>query len=98
MKSKGVTTQMKALDEYFPMVVITLLLNKPFRENGACWVIRTTYTSKQCSGVEIVVVTAASRSNSNILKQISPLILRYLFPFIFIYHSELFRNVLNQTD
>ena len=27
MKSKGVTTQMKALDEYFPMVVFTLLLN-----------------------------------------------------------------------
>ena len=28
MKSKGVTTQMKALDEYFLMVVLTLLLNR----------------------------------------------------------------------
>ena len=28
MKPKGVTTQMKALDEYFLMVVFTLLLNK----------------------------------------------------------------------
>ena len=28
MKSKGVSTQMKALDEYFLMVVFTLLLNK----------------------------------------------------------------------
>ena len=28
MKSKGVTTQMKALDEYFPIVVFTLLLNR----------------------------------------------------------------------
>ena len=27
MKPKGVTTQMKALDEYFLMVVFTLLLN-----------------------------------------------------------------------
>ena len=27
MKPKGVTTQMKALDEYFLMVVLTLLLN-----------------------------------------------------------------------
>ena len=27
MKSKGVTTQIKALDEYFLMVVLTLLLN-----------------------------------------------------------------------
>ena len=27
MKSKGVTTQIKALDEYFLMVVFTLLLN-----------------------------------------------------------------------
>ena len=28
MKSKGVTTQMKALDEYFLMVVFTSLLNR----------------------------------------------------------------------
>ena len=28
MKSKGVTIQMKALDEYFLMVVFTLLLNR----------------------------------------------------------------------
>ena len=28
MESKGVTTQMKALDEFFLMVVFTLLLNK----------------------------------------------------------------------
>ena len=28
MKPKGVTTQMKALDEYFSMVVVTLLLNR----------------------------------------------------------------------
>ena len=28
MKPKGVTTQMKALDEYFLMVVFTLLLNR----------------------------------------------------------------------
>ena len=28
MKPKGVTTQMKGLDEYFVMVVFTLLLNK----------------------------------------------------------------------
>ena len=28
MKSKGVTTQMKALDEYFLMVVFTLLLKR----------------------------------------------------------------------
>ena len=28
MKSKGVTTQMKALDEYFLMVLATLLLNR----------------------------------------------------------------------
>ena len=28
MKSKGVTTQMKALDEYFLTVVFTLLLNR----------------------------------------------------------------------
>ena len=28
MKSKGVTTQMKALDEYFLMVVFMLLLNR----------------------------------------------------------------------
>ena len=28
MKSKGVTTQMKALDEYFLMMVFTLLLNR----------------------------------------------------------------------
>ena len=28
MKSKGVTTQMKALDEYFLMAVFTLLLNR----------------------------------------------------------------------
>ena len=28
MKSKGVTTQMKALDEYFLMVVLTLLLKR----------------------------------------------------------------------
>ena len=28
MKPKGVTIQMKALDEYFPMVVFTLLLNR----------------------------------------------------------------------
>ena len=27
-KPKGVTTQMKALDEYFLMVVLTLLLNR----------------------------------------------------------------------
>ena len=27
MKPKGVTTQMKALNEYFPMVGFTLLLN-----------------------------------------------------------------------
>ena len=28
MKPKGVTTRMKALDEYFLMVVFTLLLNR----------------------------------------------------------------------
>ena len=28
MKSKGLTTQMKALDEYFLMVVFKLLLNR----------------------------------------------------------------------
>ena len=28
MKPKGVTTQMKALIEYFPVVVFTLLLNR----------------------------------------------------------------------
>ena len=28
MKPKGVTTRMKALDEYFLMVVLTLLLNR----------------------------------------------------------------------
>ena len=28
MKPKGVTTQMKALDEHFLMVVFTLLLNR----------------------------------------------------------------------
>ena len=28
MKPKGVTTQMKAIDEYFLMVVFTLLLNR----------------------------------------------------------------------
>ena len=28
MKPKGVTTQMEALDEYFLMVVFTLLLNR----------------------------------------------------------------------
>ena len=28
MKPKGVTTQMKALDEYFLMMVFTLLLNR----------------------------------------------------------------------
>ena len=28
MKPKGVTTQMKALDEYFLLVVFTLLLNR----------------------------------------------------------------------
>ena len=30
MKSKGVTTQMKALDEYFLMVVFKRLLNTEF--------------------------------------------------------------------
>ena len=28
MKPKGVTTQMKALDEYFLMVLVTLFLNR----------------------------------------------------------------------
>ena len=30
MKRKGVTTHMKALDEYFLMVLFTLLLNRLF--------------------------------------------------------------------
>ena len=39
MKPKGVTTQMKALDEYFLMVVFTLLLitNFMFNLNRETW-------------------------------------------------------------
>ena len=38
MKPKGVTTQMKALDEYFLMVLFTLLLNRVHGFSWKCYV------------------------------------------------------------